>query len=262
MAENNEKNKLDINKLLLQPLETSFIRKNFIVNFDVNYEEYLTELINCSKFVTDYGNYKFNQIEEQSHNECDITNGIYSLDYKLLIDDKTMENLFFHSTNISIDENNVRSFYRSKKTGKWRRYILLTIFRNVTKQEIEKIDNSSLQDLDEFQKLIKKYIKNIKMDKNILYFIPYNFYFKNTTMSESILNYIGNELSIHLKGFFDYRKTYTNNKDTYMCFVSKENMVFFKYEEKLNLYDIVALEKSKLYCEVEDICDTWGDCFD
>ena len=47
-----------------------------------------------------------------------------------------------------------------------------------------------------------------------------------------------------------------------MCFVSKGNMVFFKYEEKLNLYDIVALEKSKLYCEVEDICDTWVDCFD
>lgn len=85
------------------------------MNFDVNYEEYLTELINCSKFVTDYGNYKFNQIQEQAHNECDITNGIYSIDYKLLIDDKTMENLFFHSPNISIDENNVRSFYRNKK---------------------------------------------------------------------------------------------------------------------------------------------------
>ena len=46
-------------KLMFKNLGTSFIKKNFIKNYKSNYEEYLTELINHSKFVSDYGNEKF-----------------------------------------------------------------------------------------------------------------------------------------------------------------------------------------------------------
>lgn len=79
--------------LYIEYLKVCFVKKDFVENFETNYEEYLTEFINNSKFVIDNGNKKFRVIRKQSHGECDITNYQYSIDYKLLIDNKTIENM-------------------------------------------------------------------------------------------------------------------------------------------------------------------------
>lgn len=235
-------NKLDINKLLLSPLKVSFVKKDYIRNFKSDYEKYLTEFINCSKFVSDNGNKQFIQIQEQSNGESDATNGKYTIDYKLLMDSKTIENMYYYSEQIRINKNGGVIYSQSRKSGKWRRYIFPIILKGLSKKDIEKIENSKTNNLDEVEKLVKNYIKNIKKDKNIIYFIPFNLYFKDILMNTNVLKYIGNILAKDLKGFFEYRNAYTK-KDTYISFISKENIVFYKYEQNLILYDIVNTKK-------------------
>ena len=233
-------NVLDKEQLRIKPLKVGFIKKDFIENFETNYEEYLTEFINYSKFVFDNGNKKFKIIAKQSNGECDITNGQYTLDYKLLIDNKTIENMYYYSENITVHTDGVVSYSLSKKS------------------DFEKINTTEKDELNEVQKLVKNYINKIKKDKNILYFIPYNLYFKNRDMNTDMINSVVDMLYDGLNGFLEYRNSNTNNRDTYFSFVSNDNMIFLKYEGKLKLYDIVALKESKLYSKIEDLNDSWG----
>lgn len=76
-------------------------------------------------------------------------------------------------------------------------------------------------------------------------------------MDKEMLNCAIDKLNEGLKGFLEYRNAHAENKDTYFSFVSNENMVFLKYENKLKLYDIVSIEKSKLYLKIQDINDFW-----
>ena len=250
-AENQNEN------LCINYLKVSFIKKDFVENFETNYEEYLTEFINNSKFVIDNGNKKFRVIKKQAHGECDVTNDKYSIDYKLLIDNKTIENMNYYSENISVYNDGAVGYSASKKNGEYRIHILLNILRTLSKEDINQIENSKKSDLTEIQKIVKDYINKIKKDKNILYFIPYNLFFKDRKMDKEMLNCAIDKLNEGLKGFLEYRNAHAENKDTYFSFVSNENMVFLKYENKLKLYDIVSIEKSKLYLKIQDINDFW-----
>lgn len=250
--------KSDITKLLMRPLKVSFLRKNFIQNFDADYEEYLTELINSSRFVRDNKNQIFRHIKEQSHNECDATNGIYDLEYKLLIDSKTMENMYYYSNQIAVDNCGVTMYSGSKKNGEWKKYFLLKILRGKNVEDFEKIENTDSIYLNEYELLIKKYLSKIKVNKNVIFFLPYDIFFKNLSMDRTDYEYIGTELSKDLKGFLEYRNKNVKDKDTYISFISGDNIVFYKYDEKLSVYDVVNVNSSKLYTELTDINDIWS----
>ena len=251
-----EKNMLE-EPLKIRPLKIGFVKKDYIGNFDSNYEEYLTEFLNNSKFVIDNGNKKFHIISKQENGEYDVTNGIYALDYKLLIDSKTAENMSYYSETISIDKNGEVSYGMSKKIGNWRRYYFPNILKGLSKKDFEKIESCDKKDLNEIQKLVKDYLDKVLKDKNILYFIPYNLFFDNKKMNQKEIKSVVDKLSEGLKGFIEYRISYIEDKDTYFCFISDKNMVFLKYENSLELYDIVPIEKSGLYLQIADISESW-----
>ena len=221
----NKKNMLEEKKLTIKPLRISFIKKDFVSNFETNYETYLTDFINNSKFIEDNKNKKFTIIQKQSDGECDITNGEYSLDYKLLIDSKTIENMSYYSENLLLDKYGGVVSSLSKRSGTYKIYILLNILKGLSVEDIKEISITKKNKLDASQKLVKDYINKIKCNKNILYFIPYNLYFKNTIMDKNMLNYVADMLSEGLKGFLEYRTSHTN-KDTYISFISNDNIVF------------------------------------
>lgn len=246
------------NELRIKTLEIGFVKKDFIENFETNYEDYLTEFINKSRFVKDKGNKKFFIIEKQSNGESDITNEIYSMDYKLLVDRKTIENMFYYTETIALDKHGARIYGASRKTGKWKKYIFINILKGVSENDIRNINDLPKSKLDDVQKLLKDYIHNIKKDKNILYFIPYNLYFENQIMDIDRLQYVAEKLSDGLRGFMEYRLAYVKDKDTYFSFISNENIIFLKYDDGLKIYDIVPLKESKLYLEIEDISDSWS----
>ena len=217
--------------------------------------------MNNSKFVKDKRNKKFSIIKQQSKGEYDITNGEYMLDFKVLSDSKTTENMSYYSCSVTIDnKTGVRMHGAGKRTGKWKKYYFINILKGLSKEEFEKIDNGLKSEMNEEKKLVKDYIKNIKKDKNIMYFIPYNMYFENEDMGIENLKLVVEELAEGLKGFIEYRKSITN-KDTYFSFISNNNIIFLKYYKELKIYDVIPVEKSELFLKINDICDIWGTKF-
>lgn len=245
-------------QLRIRPLRIGFVKKDYIGNFDSNYEEYLTDFLNNSKFVEDNGNKKFHIISKQENGEYDVTNGIYALDYKLLIDSKTAENMSYYSETIEVDENGAVYYGMSKKIGNWIRYYFPNILKGLSKQDFEEINCSEKKNLNEIQKLVKDYIDKILKNKNILYFIPYNLFFEDEKMTKEEIVFVVDILSEGLKGFIDYRTSYIKDKDTYFCFISNNNIVFLKYDGILRLYDIVSIDTSKLYLKISDLSDSWA----
>ena len=245
-------------QIKLKSLNISFIKKDFIDGFKTNYEEYLIEFVNSSKLVTDNGNKKFRIINEQANGECDIKNGEYMLDFKVLLDSKTAENMSYYSDSVTVNKTTgIRIYGSGKKTGEWKKYYFINILKGLTKKDFEDIDSSPKSELNEFKKLVKDYIKNIKKDKNIMYFIPYNIYFENEDMDIEKLELIVQQLRDGLKGFMEYRTARTK-KDTYFAFISNNNIIFLKYYKELKIYDVIPTEKSELYSKIDDICDIWG----
>lgn len=244
-------------QLRIRPLRIGFVKKDYIGNFDSNYEEYLTDFLNSSKFVEDNGNKKFHIISKQENGEYDVTNGIYALDYKLLIDSKTTENMSYYSETIEVDKNGVIYYGMSKKTGNWIRYYFPNILKGLSQMDFEQINCSEKKDLNEIQKLVKDYIDKILKNKNILYFIPYNLFFENKNMTKEEIVWVVDILSEGLKGFLDFRTSYIKDKDTYFGFISNRNIIFLKYDGILQLYDIVSIDKSKLYLKISDLSDSW-----
>lgn len=254
MKENNK-------ELMFIPLKTSFVKNNFIENYESNYEEYLTQFINNSRFVSDYGNEKFIHIKEQSKGEVDAENNFYQIDYKLLIDNKTMESLKYYSERISIDNNGARILIASEKDGTWRRYLLTNIMKNMSREDFEKLENQDSKELDELTLLVKHYLNKISRDKNILYFLPYNYFYQNTIMGEKEYLLLANKFTKDLNGFMEYRKGKTK-KDTYLCFIVKRKVVFLKYvNNKFVLYDVVDENVSAKYEKLIDINDFWANSF-
>ena len=113
------------NELRIKTLEIGFVKKDFIKNFETNQEEYLTAFTNKSRFVKDKGNKKFTIIDKQSNGEPDITNGIYSIDYKLLVDNKTIGNMFYYNETVTVDKNGAVIYGASRKTGECKNIFLL-----------------------------------------------------------------------------------------------------------------------------------------
>ena len=245
MKENNK-------ELFFTPLETSFIKNNFIENYESNYEEYLTDFVNNSRFVSDYGNEIYRHIKKQSNGESDAENGFYKIDYKLLIDSKTMEKLKYYSERISIDNNGAILYRSSEKEGSYKNYFLTSIMKKMSLKDFQELENKDSKELNEYEVLVKNYLNKICFDKNIIYFLPYYFFYKNTIMRKKEYLLLANRFTNDLKGFMEYRREKTK-KDTYLCFFVKGKIVFLKYVNKFIFYDAVDENVSAKYKKLVDI---------
>lgn len=249
---------LDKNKLYIDLLPRQLINKNLTEGYDCNYEIYLTELINNSKFIKDY-NEKFIFNKEQSHGECDISNFYYSLDFKLFVDTKLMENISLLSSQyiVSKDKSTV-IFCGSKKSGTGIGYNLLKVLRSYKYEDIIRIANSNAHNINEqSEKSLVKLLKNCEKDKNLFFYLPYKIYFKDKIVDEKIASFIIDCIYSDIKNILKYRKNKVN-KDTYISFITDNHLVIAKERnEKLELYDIVSLECSEKYKEIMELTSTW-----
>lgn len=246
-------------ELMFRPLKISFIRKNYITNYESNYEEYLTEYINNSKFVYDHGNEKFKLNKAQANKEPDAENKEYKIEYKLLIDNKTMENFTKYSDDITIEKNGERIFSTSKFKGKWRRYLLTNIIKNIPLKRLKELEDKE-QIQDEFDSIVSNYLNKIRVNKNALYFLPYMFFYKNIKDCKRISETLSKKFSKDLKSFIEYRKEYTTC-DTYLCFFISRKIIFLKYDSKFIFYDAIDINKSDKFMELWDINDIWDQLF-
>lgn len=242
---------LDESKINYRILKIPFMKKDFIENYNSNYEIYLNEFVNNSKFVTDKGNFKFKLTECQSNNEPDATNGIYNIEYKLFIDTETLLNKNWYSQNITIYTNGVRAYGISKKQGKYTIVNLKCLISKYSLNDFNMLKNKQNPNKEEAK--VKRFLEKLEIDKNIMFLIPNIYYYDGQKVTDESLEFIINKFSTDFYSSIKYRKQYAN-KDTYIAFFIEDYIIFTKeINLKLFLYDKVKMNSSHTFKELNDI---------
>ena len=237
----------DKKEILLKQLPAAVIVKNFIKGHSADNEEYLRDFINLSKMVSEKGNEKFvlRKHCEQSDGQSDIYNSDYDLDFKILIDPKYMEGQNLLSRSITEIALGVTAYGNPKVNGKQQACFINWCFRDKSLADLIKIQQNGSSSPEE--KVIIHVLEEMSIDKHILFFLPFNFYFLGIETEDKVAKFLIKWINDDLKGLIEYRKEKVE-KDTYISFISNQLFVISKAQEKeLRLYDMVNTNQSELY---------------
>lgn len=261
------------NNLRIKNLEISMIKKDFIENdngYKYDYEDYVLEWINNSKFVTDNQKCLFEKIPHinQSNGEYDLKNKVKEYELKMMVEQKSVEKMAYYSHGIYEETKTGVVFHTASKYNikenrdeqkEYQVYWGLKIFRGISCSDFVRIDKMKKNELENiYDKIIKSFISKIKKDKNIIYYFPVDIFYPDKETTKEIAIEIINTINKDLNGFIEFRKTKTD-KETYICFISKNYVIFARCssELKLEYYDMVETSSSELFMKIKDISSFW-----
>lgn len=224
---------------------------------ECNYEKYLTEILNLSKWFYQQNNgEKFVMISEQSHGEPDIVCNEYALDYKLLLSSTEAEGKRFHSQQITM-ENGWIAYGVGADVPGMRVTRVHRLFDHTTVEDIERIAmNWSKNNI--IEKDIHNISRTVKTDKNIMLYLPYLFLRNDLINDLDMKRIIRNELEGSFKVLFQYRDSVlgTFKYDTFLTCLYAECFLLFKWSgNHLQLIDEIEAIKSASFYELVSLYD-------
>ncbi|MBQ7973435.1 MAG: hypothetical protein IJ295_00565, partial [Clostridia bacterium] len=220
--------KLDV---YIEYLNSGIFCESILKNSNITEEDFLLELVNKTRFKNLKGNRDFKLIEKQSNKENDITNGVYSCDFKLVVSSDFVwaESDFRHR--YVVQEGGVIYGYFSKKAGSRKVVNLAKAIRITTIEEMIKILKTKKENLVTLtEKAMKEYINNLKKDKNLFLFIPAKFLHKSEIMNEEEKEQ--EVLDMIYEGFKNTRIFRNNlgikNNDLFITFIYNGNFIIIE----------------------------------
>lgn len=205
-------------------LPTKMISKTYINDVKIDYEEYLTELLNYSMYFMSLTNdEKFERISSQAHGEADVKANSYELDFKLLVhkdfvnaklktlpivDYSNIKNGFICINEKPKSENNLTQEQANSLFIKF-----MQLLASMNAEEVKSIENDE-------DTLLYNTIQMVKKEKNLLFFLPCIINTKGSAVTMTI--------SIFLSGLFSLRDQI--NRDTFITLLSEDdNFYILKY---------------------------------
>lgn len=243
--------------ICIEYLNSGLFSESILSNSKISEEDFLLELVNKSNLKTIKGNKDFYLITKQSNKENDITNDIYSCDFKLVVSSDFVwaETDFRHR--VSVLDNGIILGHPSKKQGSRNVVLLAKAIRLTSLQDMIRISNSEKKSLCDASDLaMKDYIENLKKDKHLFLFIPAEFTHKNNDMQETKKE--KETFDLIYEGFVN-SKIFRNslsitNKDIYLTFIYDDNFVILEIlENKYNIIDKVYYKDIKLFTKKLDM---------
>lgn len=110
-----------------------------------------------------------------------------------------------------------------------------------------------MEEEDDMYAPLIKFMKKIEMDKNILLFLPFQYYFEHSETTEEVGRLIAKCIAEEFRELVAYRKEITL-KDTYIGFVSKDKFILLKENDGcVEYYDMIKTKNSRLYCDLVEL---------
>ena len=185
----------------------------------LTYEDYLIDVVNYSMFFKSKCNYENYHLESnQSNGENDIISSTYCMDFKLIIDQETMRSMGKNKP--EVDYSKIKQGFINVKT-KTDEHI--TPFRNILFELLE-LKEFDLQD-GVVNETINSLIKNLKKDKNLFLYYPYEFNCKNDIYPSKFEN-------IFTKAFVFLMIKRTDmfpGRDTFLCIKINSNFIIYEW---------------------------------
>lgn len=228
---------MDIQGLKFRVLPAPTIITDFVKNDPkCNYELYLVELLNNSKWFSERYSEKFVWCANQSHHECDTYSGGYGLDFKLMLAESRLQGISIFSTQYTLLTDEKVSISPSKNpNGTIVATRLHTALRRLTIEELKVIRGSEYkQQTVEFD--IQKYLDTLETKKNILLFYPCQFYFGPQYQHNRSIENFTYALNSDFASSFAYRALIAPDYDTFFVTIYYTDFVLFEVKNNKASY--------------------------
>lgn len=243
----------------MQILPPETIIEGFVKNDDkCNYELYLVELLNSSKWFTDKYKERFIWCENQSHKECDTYSGEYGLDFKLIASKTRLQaSNILSSQTVLLCDGVVMNCMCQAPGNEICATRLHAALRQLTYDDLERVSDTKY-DHQCLEDDVQSFLKNIETHKNLMLFFPYKLYFDLEHKQENAIEIILEALNSDFKQSFIYRSMHAPNYDTFFVTLYDDN--FFVMEVKdstLHYLDTVPINKCDTFMHLLDYADWW-----
>ena len=186
----------------------------------MTYEDYLIEVLNGSlSFFTKKRTpfEQFHLVKKQDHGEPDARSSLYSVDFKLLVDQELMNTLYKNKPEVDYShlQNGLILVHEKKDKIPAPKNNILFNLMALKENDI---------DSEEISKTVKNLLANLKKAKNLFIYYPYEFS-SQTDLPGNAFKSIFDKL---MRVIMDYRTREQPTFDTFFCV--KANAFFLIYE--------------------------------
>lgn len=222
-----------------------------------NYELYLLELINTSKWFSEKYPGGFQKPASESNGECDAVNENYQLDFKLLASKTALQAKSILSSQI-YTENGVTYFCTSKVDGCVQATRIFAAFRNLSLDDLIELKNSDTKKYG-IENDVRTALRKFETKKNLLLFFPYKFTFEKPHPYDEAVKSITEALNHDFRTAFLFRDQYASEYDTFLtCIYREAFLIYCVRDRELQLCDSVATNNIKIFTRLlEDYGDWW-----
>ena len=240
--------------LRIQKLQAPITISNYVNGIDpYSYEDYLLDFMNQSPyFRTKSKGKQYIHIIEQSHGECDCVSANYAIDFKLFSSRSLLQHQKLHTSQIYLKDGWLQ-YCDPKKPREYLKYNpfhstrIFVALRNLTIDQLESIA-ANRNGKDTIARDIYYLLHNLQTNKNLLMFFPYNFYFAEAHDFDKGLGIILKAVSSDFRNALQYRCKHRPDKDTYLCFLYRQQMVLTEWKgANLQFVEALPLETSPLF---------------
>lgn len=244
--------------LLFRLLPTQLIVANFVDGCGCcNYEMYVRDFINASNyFLAKSHNEQYIAPSSEEKGQCDCISHDYQLDFKLFLSETMGQGKREFSTSITQLCPGVTSYGKPNITSTSPNYkpidatYLHVAFRILSFDEICGIGERKYK-CRGYERDISLVLKDARKAKNILWMLPYEFYYKDDVRYEDGRAEIVSALNTDLENLIRYRKLKQPQFDTFVAFIHKNKFIILNsVENRLEIVDEVELKRSAIYQEL------------
>jgi hypothetical protein len=250
MIENTD---MDKKELCYSSLDAVLIVKDFVKgDKNCNYENYLLELINESKYFSNKFNGKpFVKPFKEDNGECDCYCGDYGLDFKLVLSQTYIQAKRELSFQKIILKNGIATCSPRRQNKSMSVSKLHVALRNSSLNYLNDIEQGNFK-YGTVEYDLQAYLNLLETNKNLFLFVPLQFYYKDRISDEEAILEINNAVVKDYEISIAYRKQYVKDKDTYLALVYNESLLIYEnIGDKFIFNESIDLHKSETYSELE-----------
>ena len=160
---------------------------------------------------------QFQLQETQAHGEDDAKSSLYSIDFKLLVDQDVMNAMFKNKPDIDRSHEREGFIFVQEKKDK------VPVPSNNILLDLMALKESDIES-GTVSKTVKSLLENLKKEKNLFLYYPYEFSSQNDLPGSAFVGVLNKALGV----IMNYRAKEQPTKDTFLCI--KSNQWFLIYE--------------------------------
>lgn len=243
----------DLNpNLLYSVLPAVLIVRGFVAGDEkCNYELYLTEMLNESKWFRNRFPKGFIWQESQSNGECDARSGKYGLDFKLIASKTKMQARSMLSPQI-YTENGWTVYCGSRlENTKIQATRLFAALREYNLPSLEELRRRQIKPQG-IENDISAFLKTLETKKHLMLFQPGRFSFNASCERTAGAQIIGEALYHDFAQSLIFRKKHTGRFDTFLVTIYEDAFLLFKFNHVgLKLIDSVPTSRCETFAHLE-----------